>query len=490
MDAGEREQIDRMCQPRGLAIFGGMGRPGAFGHSIMCSHTLYGFSGNIYPISHRGDQVLGQKIYRSLNEVDGPVDLASVSVPAPMVPGVLRECLEKGVAGATIHTSGFAESGREGQALQDEIADIADQGLKIIGPNCFGIHCPKGGTTFLPGFDYPVKPGGVGMVFQSGGMANDLIHEATATGVRFSKVFSFGNGCDLDAIRLLEYLADDPDTEIIAAYLEGIRDGRRFLEVVKSITPHKPVLVWKGGLTPFGGRATLSHTASLGGESQIWKAALNQVGAVAVEGAEGLMDTLTALSFLRKPGRSTAIMCGGGAIGVHSADIAFQLGLEVPAFSPDTQTRLKEILPTDGAGLANPLDMLTPALPIDQVIQLAETVMNQEPIDVLLAISLLHAIDINPKAFGNLLGIELPGAKTYFEVLAEAFQRMKEVSGKEIMVVIENRGHRVEDLETEKVFRQVRRLFQDAGMPIFVTGERALFGLRNANAAHRHLKRG
>jgi len=487
MEARERGLIDRMCQPKGIAIFGAMSRPGSFGHAIMTSHTLYGYPGRIYPISQRGDEVLGHRIYRSLEAVSGPVDLASISVPATEVPGVLRQCLDAGLAGATIHTSGFAEAGAEGQALQDEIEEISRRGLKIIGPNCFGIHCPAGGTTFLPGFDFPKELGHVGMVFQSGGMANDIIHEAAATGVRFSKVFSFGNGCDLDAIRLLEYLAGDPETHVIAAYLEGIGDGRRFLEVVRSITTEKPVLVWKGGLTPFGGRATLSHTGSLGGESEIWRAALRQVGAVAVEGAAELMDAMTAISYIKKPGRSVAIMGGGGATGVHLADVAFRLGLEVPVFQPETQRRLNEILPMPGAGLANPLDMFTPTLPISQVIQLAETVVSQEPIDVLIAISLLHAIEINPKAFGKLLGIEFPGGEVYYDVLVDAFKRMKEQSGKEVVVVIENRGQRVEDLEAESIFRKTRLLFQAAGIPVFADGERALIGLNKAIQAQQHL---
>jgi len=488
MDVEERKKIDKMCRPRGLALFGGLGKPSAFAHAIMCSHILYGYSGELYPISQRGSEVLGKLIYRSIDEVEGPVDLASVSVPAKEVPGILRACLAKGVAGATVHSSGFSESGAEGKALQSEIEEIAAQGLKIIGPNCFGIHCPEGKTTFLPGFDYPEEPGNVGMLFQSGGMANDLIHEASATGVRFSKVISFGNGCDMDAIKVMEYLAGDPDTEIIAAYLEGITDGRRFLEVVRSVTPSKPVLVWKGGLTPFGGRATMSHTGSLGGEAQIWKAALRQAGAVVIEGAAEMMDTLTALSFLRKPGRATAIIGGGGAIGVHSADMAFKLGLEVAPFQPETQVRLKKILPTPGAGLANPLDMLTPALPIKQVLDLADTVACREPIDVLIAISLLHALDINPQAFGRLLGIEIPGADSYFDVLVKGFQDIKVRSGKEIMVVIENRGQREEDLDTERVLRQARLKFQAAGIPIFATTTNALVGLSNALTVHRQLR--
>jgi len=490
MDIEERRKIDRMCRPRGLAVFGAMSRPGAFALTIMCSHLMYGYKGEIYPIAGRGDEVLGRRIYRTIGEVEGPVDLASVSVPAAEVPAVLRACLAKGVAGATIHSSGFAESGAEGRALQQEIAEIAAQGLKVIGPNCFGIHCPAGGTTLLPGFDYPEEAGQVGMLFQSGGMANDLIHEAAATGVRFSKVISFGNGCDLDAVRILEYLAGDPETEIIAAYLEGIGEGRRFLEVVHSITPAKPVLIWKGGLTPFGGRATMSHTGSLGGEAEIWRAALRQAGAVVLDSADELMDTLTVLSFIRQPGRSISIMGGGGAIGVHAADLAFSLGLEVPAFQADTRARLQEILPTPGAGLGNPLDMLTPALPINQVLALAQVVAEREPVDVILAVSLVHPIDIHAPALARFLGarVDIPAGQAYFDTLLQGFTNIRAATGKEFMLVIENRGQRPENLETEGLVRQVRLNFQKAGIPVFARGSSALGGLANAVTAHRHLR--
>ncbi len=482
MNKEERDKIDRMCQPRGLAIYGSMGKLNAFAQSILCAHKLYGYQGKIYPISHRGDEVLGLKIYRSLQEINEPVDLASISVPTSKVPEVLTECLEHGVTGVTVHTSGFAETGQEGVVIQKKINSIAQKGLKIIGPNCFGIYCPKGGLTFLPGSDYPTKPGPVGIVCQSGGMANDVILEGVASGIRFSKVFSFGNGCDLDAVRLIEYLAEDDDTKYIAAYLEGIGDGRRFLEVIRQVSPRKPVVIWKGGLTPFGGRATMSHTASLGGEADIWKGALSQAGAIEVHGLEELMDTLSALCFLRKPGKSLAFMGGGGAIGVGFADLAYRLGLEVPVFSEETQKKLKEILPTPGAGFSNPVDMATPALPLEQVIPMAKEIADRESINVLILNSLMHAIDAMPKSICRIMGIKAPDSQCYFDVLLDTYKRMKEETGKDIIAVLENHAQRRNHIhiETEKLLRETRNRFQENGIPVFPTVERALTGIRNA----------
>ena len=152
MEEWKRRQLDRMCHPRGLAVFGGVATPGSFGERSLLCQLRYGYQGRLYPISPKGGEVAGLKIYRSLSEVDGPVDLASISVRARAVPGVLRECLEHGVTGAQILSSGFAETGQpEGAALQEEISRTAGNGLRLLGPNCFGLHCPRGGVTILPG---------------------------------------------------------------------------------------------------------------------------------------------------------------------------------------------------------------------------------------------------------------------------------------------------------------------------------------------------
>jgi acyl-CoA synthetase (NDP forming) len=266
MTREKRQQLDRMFNPRGIALFGGVANAVSFGRRFLDSQILYGYSGNLYPLSEKGGEVLGFKVYKSLKEIEGPVDLAVLSVPARAVPGILRECLEHGLPGVQIHSSGFAELGSpEGLALEAEIAEIAARGLRVVGPNCFGLHCPRGGITLLPGHRFSKESGSVAMISQSGGLAADFGYEARDRGLGLSKVASYGNGCDLEALELLEYLADDPDTGIIAAYLEGVRHGPQFLDLLKQVTLRKPVVLWKGGLTPLGSRATVSHTGSLGG---------------------------------------------------------------------------------------------------------------------------------------------------------------------------------------------------------------------------------
>ena len=272
MNHTKKDQLDRMFNPRGLAFFGGIASPGAFGNLIALSQIRYGYKGSLYPISPKGGEIAGHKIYKSLDEVEGLIDLACVSVPARAVPEVLQDCLDHGVNGVQVHSSGFAETGKEeGIELQRKIIQIARQGLRIVGPNCFGLHSPKGGITVLPGSDFSKAPGSVALISQSGGVATDFGYAAQSAGMGISKVISFGNGCDVDALELMEYMGTDPETQYIAAYLEGIQDGPRFLEAVKLAAKTKPVVVWKAGLTPLGNRAAQSHTGSLAGGSAIWE---------------------------------------------------------------------------------------------------------------------------------------------------------------------------------------------------------------------------
>ncbi len=478
----ERKQLDRIFNPRGLALFGGVGTPGSFGQLVLLSQVRYGFKGRLYPISRKGGEIAGLKIYKNLSQVEGPVDLASVSVPAKAVPEVLRECLDNGLAGAQILSSGFAETGRAGDvALEAEVAMIAARGLRVIGPNCFGIHCPKAGITLLPGYGFSIKPGPIALISQSGGVATEFAHEARSLGLGLSKVISFGNGCDLEATSLLDYLADDPETDCIAAYLEGIKNGERFLKVLKRVCAKKPVVIWKGGLTPLGGRAALSHTGSMGGEVRVWEGALAQAGAVSVQGLDEMMDALTALKYLVNRGRRIALLGGGGAIGVFSSDLAHRWGLEVPSFSEETQKRLKKFFPTPGNSMGNPLDTGSPGLPPETILSLVEEILTREPVDLLIMIMLLRALEVEIPAYCEMTGQKPPPAGSYLEGLVGTLSRLKRDTGKEVVMVFDNRAHMQEEVHVEEVSRLMRRRFQARGIPVYPSAERALRGIYYAS---------
>lgn len=479
----KQEQLNRMFNPRGLALFGGAGTDGSFGHRTIQSQILYGYKGNLYPISKNGGEISGFKVYKKLSDIKDPVDLAMLSVPAKAVPGILRQCLAHGLAGVQIHSSGFSETGTEtGKKLEAEIAEIAAKGLRVVGPNCFGIHSPGGGFTILPGYRLSKKPGPVALISQSGGVASEFSYEAQFRGLKLSKVVSYGNGCDLDATELLDYFCDDPDTEIIAAYIEGVKDGRRFLDLLKKTTAKKPVVVWKAGLTPLGTRATLSHTGSMGGAAKIWQGALAQAGAVSVQGMEEMLDALVALKYLKNVGPRISLLGGGGAIGVFCSDLAHRFGLDIPAFSIETQKILRSYFPSPGNSMVNPLDTGTPALPIDTLKAVTGEILTREPIDVLIIILLLRTLEADVPNFIRMSGHQPPPRGSYLKAFLESLKTLKKETGKEVAVVFDNKAYLPEDLFVTEVSRELRKLYQEAGIPVYPSSERALRGISRALA--------
>jgi acyl-CoA synthetase (NDP forming) len=282
-------------------------------------------------------------------------------------------------------------------------------------------------------------------------------------------------------VELLDYLADDPETGYIAAYLEGIGAGRRFLNLVRKITPQKPVVLWKGGLTPLGRRAALSHTGSMGGEAKVWDAALSQAGAASVQGLDEMMDTLAALKYLKAPCQRIALLGGGGAIGVFSSDLAHRRGLEIPTFSKETQKRLRKFFPTPGNSMANPLDTGTPALPVETVQALAREILTREPVDVLILIMLLRTLEVELPSFYRMNGMDPPPAGSYLRSLVGTLSRLKKETGKEVVMVLDNRAYMPEDVGVEGVSREMRGLFQAEGIAVYPSTERALRGIWHAS---------
>ena len=484
MEMKERRQLDRIFNPRGMALFGGISKPGAFGYFIALSQIRYGYRGNLYPISSKGGEIAGRRIYKSLDEIDGPVDLASISVPAKVVPDILRDCLKHGVAGAQVHSSGFAETGdSQGIALQEEMVQIAQKGLRIVGPNCFGIHCPRGGITLLPGSNFAKKPGSVAFISQSGGVATDFGYEAQSAGLGISKVISFGNGCDVDAVQLMDYLGDDPETEYISAYIEGVKNGRRFFDSLRRVSRSKPVVIWKAGLTPLGGRAAFSHTASLAGDQKLWSGALSQAGVVSVQGLDEIIDALMAIKYLQHPGRRIALIGGGGAIGVFSCDLAHRWGMDLPTFGPQTQARLQKHFPTPGNSMANPLDTGSPVLPKEVISASAEEILKSEPVDVLIIVLLLRSLEVEVHTFMEMIGAPPPVRGSYLKEMLDILVDLKNKTGKDIVVVFENRANQEHNVDVEKVSREIRKAYQAQGIPVFASAERALRSIRHAITA-------
>ncbi|MBU2431512.1 MAG: CoA-binding protein, partial [Proteobacteria bacterium] len=420
---------------------------------------------NLYPVNPKGGTISGLKIYRSIDEIPGSIDFAIIAVPAQKVPDALESCRKKGAVGAEILSSGFSEVATpEGFELDRQIKEIAAKGIRVIGPNCFGIYCPKSGLTMLPGPDLSREAGAVAFLSQSGGLSIDFAYLGKWRGIRFSKMVSFGNGCDLRETEMLEYLRCDPETKVICLYIEGVKDGRKFFKVLSDTTMEKPVIVMKGGLSDAGGRAVASHTASMGGSHKIWKSALRQSNAVQVENLQEMSDMALAFSMLPlQEYKGMTVIGGGGALGVNATDMADKMGLSTPPLRTDIQEKIRQILPQPGSSPANPIDIANPFVP-PQILK--ETILHASGdgnIQIHIMIQLLHSY----KSLASNMGENHMRKVTPIDSLVTACSSSVTEGGKPLVMILPNYKQELEAMDIEEVIREVRKKLLSTGIPVF-----------------------
>ncbi len=348
--------LDYVFHPRSVAVVGvTKQRPGFAGIGTTFMLAMKELEReNLYAVNPKYDEIEGMRCYPSIRDIEGPVDHVISSVPVRSVEQLVDDCIAKGVRSLHFFTAGFAETGEEGMAeMEAEVVSRAVKaGIRVIGPNCMGLYVPEERLTFTHGT--PTEPGPVGGISQSGGNAIDFVMTAAARGIRYSKVVSYGNAADLGECELLDYLADDPQTEIITAYIEGVRDGGRFFEVMKRAAAAKPVIVLKGGRTEAGGRATMSHTASLAGSAAVFDALCRQANAVRVDSVDEMADLAVAFRYMGVPkGKGVAVVGGGGGFSVFAADEIDEAGLECPVLPERTQAQIREFTPAAGTSVAS-----------------------------------------------------------------------------------------------------------------------------------------
>jgi acyl-CoA synthetase (NDP forming) len=352
--------MEAVFHPRSVAVVGASANPDSPGHDYVRSLLDFGYGGAVHPVNPRATELLGLRAYPRLRDVPGTVDLVISCIPAEGILDLVEECREKGARVLQLFTGRFSETGRrEGIRLEEELMRRArSAGLRVIGPNCMGVYYPAGGLSFRP--DLPREAGGIAFLSQSGNNAVELVLHATVRGLRFGKVISYGNAADLDESDLLSYLAGDPETEVIGAYVEGVRDGRRFLTALREAASVKPVVVLKAGRTAAGARSAASHTAALAGMQPVWSGALRQAGAVQVDTLEEAIDMLAAFAFLGRPrrirGRRVGVVGGGGGRGVQSADACEEAGFSVVALPGSIRKVLREKAPQLWDWVGNPVD--------------------------------------------------------------------------------------------------------------------------------------
>ncbi len=350
------DHVDCLFAPRSVALVGASNVFGKWGYNVLSRLLSSRGSSTIYPVNRSEPEILGLKAHKTVSEIPDLVDLAIVTVPSHDLPDVMRDCGRKGVKTAVVITGGLSESGEDGAGLERELVEIAESsGIRFVGPNCLGIMDTHSGFSTL-GFIPPVRKGNVALISQSGNSGQSVLSYGHQMGLGFSKFISSGNEASLRFEDYLEYLGNDRRTDVILGYVEGLRDGRRFLEVARSITRRKPVVIMKSGRTDAGSRAARSHSAALAGAEGVFDSALRQSGVIRAGTVEELVETATALlgQFLPR-GRRVAVLSMGGGMAVTVADALRRQNLELPPLSADTVSKLDSVLSSRWSR-SNPVD--------------------------------------------------------------------------------------------------------------------------------------
>ena len=379
------EQIKGIFYPKSIAVIGASDDPKKMSYLTTAAFLDMGFEGEIYPVN-KGEArtVYDRKVYNNIKDVPDPVDLAVLSVPPQAVPGIVKECAEKGVKGIII----FSAPGHSRTKEEEEAIELAvSSGSRIIGPNSMGLYCPYSGLALFP--EMSKEKGHVSFISHSGAMAWSFSFYAANRKIACNKVITAGNEWDLTWLDYLEYLETDPKTEIITGYLEGVKDGKRFLEVAKRITPEKPIIIIKGGYSEVGSKGALSHTGSISGERETWSGVLDQAGVIIVKDLNELMEHVILFHFLKNHpmGKRVGIVSGTGGPTILASDLCYELGMEVPELSSSTKEKVREFLPLYGTSDRNPIDIsIASATNPDLYIQGIKTLDECDDVDIILCV--------------------------------------------------------------------------------------------------------
>ncbi len=372
--------MDFFFYPSSVALFGSF-KEGAIAHEILRNIVEGNFEGRIIPVNPKGGTVeVAGRTFEVRVRLDEPVDTAIIAVPARIVPALIDE-IGPLVKGAVVISAGFSEVGNE--ELERELVEKAKKhGVRIIGPNCAGIFGVHG--RFFGSFEVRVKPGGLALISQSGAFGGAALAMGNDEGIGFSAFVSYGNAADLNESDFLEYFADDPNTRAIALYIEGVKDGRRFMRALRYASSKKPVIILKAGKSASGAKAAASHTGSLAGSYEIYRAAFKQAGAIEVGEMEELFDAAKAFEMYSKAGKRVAVITNSGGPGVLATDKLEKLGLEMAKMSEETVAELRSFLPPQ-CSVKNPIDLIADA-DYERYKRTIETVCRDENVDSLLVI--------------------------------------------------------------------------------------------------------
>jgi acyl-CoA synthetase (NDP forming) len=462
------KQLDPIFKARSVAFIGASSTSEKWGHRVLKNVLQGGFRGGIYPVNPNRDEILGLKVYKDVNDVPHDIDLAIFTLLAKHMPEAMERCVKKGIKGGVIISADFAETGDKGRALEGEILRIAKNGgLRFIGPNGMGIYTSAANLNIA--LQNEPLPGHLAFISQSGTYGGSLASVAREKGFGLRSFVSVGNQADVAVSDLIEYFLYDSETKVIALYLEGVKNGRRFFEVAGRATQMKPILVYKGGSSDAGSRAALSHTASVAGADEIFDAMCRQTGIIRVEEIEHLFIMAEALMNQPLPNGNRIAVIGSGGQGVVAVDSCRNLGLEIPELDGDAGLKMKEILPPHAPMPKNPVDFAGGTRSALQEARIVEQLVSLDYIDGIISNMPVNAF--LSKSFGEVTKLGVEGA----ELLASLPQKFK----KPIVTM------KFRDFDDPII----GTILSDAGIPVYDTPEdcaRAMYALvRYARVKHR-----
>lgn len=384
--------FEKFFNPESVAIIGASHTTGKIGYEILRNFVEGNYKGRVYPINPNILPILGKKVYTSIKEIPEEIDLAVIAVPAPVVPKVLKDCVDKKIKSVIIVSGGFSETGEKGKELEKELKEaVKSSGIRVMGPNCLGVYDPSTGvdTLFNPK-EKSGRPtsGSIGFISQSGAIGATILDWLSEEQIGISKFISYENALDINECDALEYLGEDEKTKSIAIFIEGVKDGKKFIEVSKKVSKKKPIIVLKGGQTIYGSKAAASHTASIAGSAKIYSSVFKQTGIIEANNWEELFDFTKAFLQPLPKGNKMAIVTDGGGFGVLAADECERQGLELPEPSEKLKRIFRKNFPQHVI-LRNPIDLTGNATADMYRIAIEECVKSKE-FDAIIAIILFQ----------------------------------------------------------------------------------------------------
>ncbi len=377
--------LESFFNPKSVAIVGASRQKSKVGYEILANMLDAGYEGKIFPVNPKADEIEGLKCHPDLTSIGEVPDLVVIIIPAKFVPGIMEECARIGVKSVIIITAGFKEVGPEGKSLEDKIVQIARRGrIRVIGPNCLGVIAPANKLNACFGGALPAA-GAIGYLSQSGALLAAILDMATANEIGFSSLFSIGNKADVDELDLVEALAEDKATKVIAGYLESIGDGNAFVNRAEQISHDKPILLMKSGGTAAGARAASSHTGSLAGSEVAYEAMFERAGIIRCDSIKQQFDYAQAFANQPLPaGSRVAVITNAGGPGIMATDAIEREGLEFAKLSDETVEKLASQLPA-AANIHNPVDILGDAL-ADRYKFALDVVIGDPGVDIVLVL--------------------------------------------------------------------------------------------------------